>query len=192
MKALFLVLLLIVAAGVAGAQQRRPPESDKATDRGGDKPPDCVATMGALPKDWAGEVYASDGVTLGGSGLKPVLRLWGVQAGELRDRQSGQETRAGMRARAAVEDMLDKGQHKVKCRILRWDRECRAIAQCTVEATPTPIDLGGYLIASGLAYGFHLEEVLPWEPRAGQRYAGAETEARKAGRGLWPAWLGEK
>ena len=188
MRILSLTLLLVSAAGVADAQQRRPPESDKSTDR----PPDCAVATGALPKEWAGEAYAIDGVTLAGTGLKPPLRLWGVQAGELRDRQSGQETVTGMRARAALEDMLDKGNHKVKCRIARWDRECRIVAQCLVEATPAPIDLGGYLIASGLAYGFHLEEALPWEPRAGQRYAGAETEARKAGRGLWPAWLGEK
>jgi endonuclease YncB( thermonuclease family) len=188
MKVLLLACLLALAASAAEAQQRRPPEPDKATD----KPPDCAASMGVLPKDWNGEAYAIDGVTLGGTGLKPPLRLWGVQTGELRDRQSGQETVVGMRARAALEDMLDKGSHKVKCRTMRWDRECRAVAQCMVESSPTPIDLGGYLISSGLAYGFHLEEALPWEPRAGQRYAGAEAEARKAARGLWPVWLGEK
>ena len=44
---------------------------------------------------------------------------------------------------------------------------------------------------AGLAYGFELD-VLPWEQRAGQRYADAEFEARKARRGLWPMWLGEK
>ena len=188
MKVLLLACLLALTASAADAQQRRPPEPGKAAD----KPPDCAASMGVLPKDWNGEAYAIDGVTLGGTGLKPPLRLWGVQTGELRDRQSGQETVAGMRARAALEDMLDKGSHKVKCRTMRWDRECRAVAQCMVESSPTPIDLGGYLISSGLAYGFHLEEALPWEPRAGQRYAGAEAEARKAARGLWPVWLGEK
>ncbi len=189
MKALFLALLFLAAAGPADAQQRKPPPE---TDKGADKPPDCAATMGVLPKDWTGEAYALDGVTLGGVGLKPPLRLWGLQAAELRDRQSGRETVAGMRARAALEDMLDKGGHKVKCRTARWDRECRVVVQCMVEVTPAPIDLGGYLIASGLAWGSHLEEALPWEPRAGQRYAGAEAEARKAGRGLWPVWLGEK
>lgn len=172
--ALFLVLL--VACGAAHAQQRP------------DKPAEC----GPLPKDWSGEAYALDGVTLGGLGLKPQLRLWGLQAGELRDRQSGQETVAGMQARAAIEDMLEKSDHKVKCRPLRWDRDCRIVAQCMVDASPSPIDLGGYLLASGMAYGFHLEETLPWEPRASQRYAGAEAEARKAKRGLWPVWLGDK
>ncbi|MDP1750022.1 MAG: thermonuclease family protein [Reyranella sp.] len=185
---LVLVLVLAVATGSADAQPRRPADGDK----GSDKPVDCVATLGALPKEWMGEAFAIDGITLGGAGLKPRLRLWGVQAGELRDRQSGQETVAGMRARAALEDMLDKAEHKVKCRAVRWDRDCHVVAQCTVEASPAPLDLGGYMIASGMAYGFRLEEVLPWEPRASQRYAGAEAEARKAKRGLWPVWLGEK
>ncbi len=185
---LAIVLVLVAATGTADAQQRRPPDSDK----GSDKPTDCTAALGALPKEWQGEAFAIDGITLGGAGLKPQLRLWGVQTGELRDRQSGLETIAGMRARAALEDMLEKAEHKVKCRAARWDRDCHVVAQCTVEAAPAPLDLGGYMIASGLAYGFRLEEVLPWEPRASQRYAGAEAEARKARRGLWPIWLGEK
>jgi endonuclease YncB( thermonuclease family) len=184
-------LLILAMTGSADAQQRRPAETDKGADKVVDKPPDCAA-MGALPKDWSGEAYAVDGDTLGGVGLKPQLRLWGVQAAELRDRQTGRETVAGMRARAALEDMLDKAEHKVKCRSARWDRECRVVAQCTVETGPSPLDLGGYMIASGMAYGFHLDEALPWEARAGQRYAGAEAEARKARRGLWPMWLGEK
>ena len=193
-SALLLTLGLVLAAaiGVAEAQPRRPPDVDKGNDKGNDKTADCAATLGALPKEWLGEAFAVDGITLGGAGLKPQLRLWGVQAGELRDRQSGLESSLGMRARATLEDMLDKADHKVKCRAVRWDRECHVVAQCTVEASPAPLDLGGYMIASGMAYGFRLEEVLPWEPRASQRYAGAEAEARKAKRGLWPAWLGEK
>lgn len=177
---LALAALLAIASNV-GAQQRRPvPDTDKA--------PDC----GALPKEWSGEAYVIDGMTLGGSGLKPSLRLWGIQAAELRDRQSGAETVAGMRVRAALADLLEQAGHKVKCRMVRWDRECRAVAQCLAETSPAPLDLGGYLLASGLAYAVHLDEALPWEARAGQRYAGAEAEARKAKRGLWPVWLGEK
>lgn len=187
--ALLLALLLLAAASTASAQQRRPPsppEPEKADKA--EKPGEC----GALPKDWSGEAYARDGITLGGVGLKPQIRLWGLQAGELRDRHTGLETVSGMQARAALEDMLEKSEHKVKCRPARWDRECRLVAQCMVETAPTPIDLGGYMLASGMAYGFNLDEALPWEPRASQRYAGAEADARKAKRGLWPVWLGEK
>ena len=189
---LVLALAVVAMAGAADAQTRRPPDSDKSGDKSTEKPGDCSATFGALPKEWLGEAFAVDGTTLGGAGLKPQIRLWGAQAGELRDRQTGQETAAGMRARAALEDMLEKAEHKAKCRPVRWDRDCHVVAQCTVESTPAPIDLGGYMIASGMAYGYRLEEVLPWEPRASQRYAGAEAEARKARRGLWPAWLGDK
>jgi endonuclease YncB( thermonuclease family) len=48
------------------------------------------------------------------------------------------------------------------------------------------------MIAGGMAYGFELDDALPWESRAGQRYADAEFEARKGRRGLWPAWLGDQ
>ena len=44
----------------------------------------------------------------------------------------------------------------------------------------------------GMAYGFSLDETLPWEARASQRYATAEAEARKRRQGLWKEWLGEK
>jgi endonuclease YncB( thermonuclease family) len=43
-----------------------------------------------------------------------------------------------------------------------------------------------------MAYGFSLDETLPWETRASQRYATAEAEARKQRQGLWKEWLGEK
>jgi endonuclease YncB( thermonuclease family) len=190
MKAIsFALLFFLAAAGTGGAQQRKTAaEPDKVADR----PTDCVAAKGTLPKEWTGEAYAVDGITLGGVGLKPQLRLWGLQTAELRDKQSGQETVAGMRARATLEDMLDKVEHKVKCQSARWDHECRVVAQCTVEGGPARLDLGGYMIASGMAWGFHLDEMLAWEPRASQRYAGSEAEARKAKRGLWPLWLGEK
>ena len=44
----------------------------------------------------------------------------------------------------------------------------------------------------GMDATFSLEETLSWEPKASQRYADAEFEARKQRRGLWPVWLGER
>jgi hypothetical protein len=38
----------------------------------------------------------------------------------------------------------------------------------------------------------NLDETLPWEPRASQRYATAEAEVRKQWRGYGKEWLGEK
>mgnify|MGYP000435075824 CR=1 FL=1 len=42
------------------------------------------------------------------------------------------------------------------------------------------------MLASGVVYGHELDEPLSWEPRAAQRYADAEYEARKARKGSWP------
>jgi endonuclease YncB( thermonuclease family) len=152
--------------------------------------PDCTAQMGALPTSWDGQAFAIDGHTLGGIGLKPHLRIWGIQAPELRD-AANVERVAGMRARATLEDLLERADHKVRCRLARFDRSCRVVAQCSLDDGKGG-DLGGALIAAGMAYGLSLNEALPWEPRAGQRYATGEAEARKQRRGLWPEWLGEK
>jgi len=181
---LMLALALSAVAADAGAQSRKPPSPEaKETS----KPAECAA-MGELPKAWDGQAFAIDGQTLGGTGLKAHLRLWGIQAPELRD-TTRVESVPGMRARAFLADLLAKADHKVKCRPAHFDRECRIVAQCSVGDQG---DLGGSMIAGGMAYGFELDEALPWETRAGQRYADAEFEARKGRRGLWPAWLGDQ
>jgi endonuclease YncB( thermonuclease family) len=186
MKRLALAALSIaLAAAAAQAQTAKPPAKPAATPPSG-----CSASHGALPQTWSGQAFALDGETLGGNGLKTPLRLWGVQAPALRDAQRV-ETVPGMRARAALEDLLSRADHKVKCRIARYDSECRLVAQCALDEAQ-PIDLGGAMLASGVVYGHELDEPLSWEPRAAQRYADAEYEARKARKGSWPHWLGEK
>lgn len=177
----FLLAVAIVAS--ASAQQRKPPVPEA-------KASDCTATVGELPKTWDGQVFAIDGATLSATGLKTHLRIWGIQAPELRDAARA-ESVPGMRARAFLADLLAKADHKVRCRPARFDRECRIVAQCGVGDPGTPSDLGGSMIAGGMAYGFDLADGLPWESRAGQRYADAEAEARKARKGLWPIWLGD-
>lgn len=182
---LFLLAALFLVQPAAG-QQRPPP---------GPTPRNCAAQQGALPKTWTGRAFAVDGHTLAGLGLRPRLRLWGIQAAELRDRQSGQETSAGMRARAALEDLLDAGDRRVSCQALKWDSDCRLVAQCTITAEiPTGTkeaahDLGLRLIEDGLAYGYDLDEALPWDDAASDRYAHYEALARQAHKGLWPGWL---
>ena len=192
MKAASIVLLLAVVIALAAealAQQSKRPPPPPPPPADPDRP-DCTS-MGALHEAWSGAAYAIDGDTLVGVGLKPPIRLWGIQAPELRD-SAKNNTVPGMRARAALEDLLGKSDHKLRCRVARFDRECRVIAQCSLDAGADSIDVGGAMIASGMAYGYLLAETLPWEPKASQRYADAEFEARKARRGLWPAWLGEK
>lgn len=173
---------LLLPASTQAQSQRRAPA---------DPPPSECTAQGALPKEWSGVAYPIDGDTLAGVGLKPHIRLWGIQAPELLD-QSKAESVAGMRARAALADLLSGSDHKISCRIQKFDRECHVVAHCTLHDGVMPIDLGGALIASGMAYGAHLDETLPWEPKASQRYSTAEFEARKNKRGLWPTWLGAK
>jgi endonuclease YncB( thermonuclease family) len=179
-------LALLVLIGTTAVANAKPPPKAAA------EPPaaECAAA-GPLPAAWSGQAYAIDANTLGGVGLKPHIRLWGIQAPELRG-AAKEETVAGMRARATLEDLLSKSDHKLKCRIAKFDGECRVVAQCSLDAGADSIDVAGAMIASGMAYGFDLDEALSWEPKASQRYADAEFEARKAKRGLWPVWLGDR
>jgi len=177
-----LAVLLALAFAVPGAAQQR-------------KPANCGA-QGTPPKSWEGEAYALAGDRLGGIGLKPQIRLWGIRAPALRA-PDGDERVAGMRSRAALEDLLAAGDHRVSCRAVGWDDKCRLLAQCTVAAAmpagtpPAPHDLALRLLEDGLAYGFHLEAALPWDKDASARYSHYEAIARQARKGLWPVWVGE-
>lgn len=181
----FVLFLLAATTAATNAQQPRRTPAEAAEPAKAE-----CGQQGDLAKAWQGQAFAINGNTLAGVGLKPRLRIWGIQVAELRDKQTGQETVPGMRARAALDDLLAKSDHKLKCRPVRFDRSCHMVAQCSLD-DPQAGDVGGALIAAGMAYGFELD-ALPWEQRAGQRYADAEFEARKARRGLWPMWLGEK
>jgi endonuclease YncB( thermonuclease family) len=184
MKAV-LALLLAVAASPAMAQM-----SGSMTGSG--TPANCTAAMGELPKTWEGRAYAVSGDTLAGVGLKPALRLWGIQAPEI------VQGVPGMRARAALEDMLASGDRKVSCRATGWDRGCRAVAQCTIAAEwpagskAQPHDLALRLIEDGFAFGFGLDSPPPWDKDAGEKIAHFEALSRQARKGLWPDWLGER
>jgi endonuclease YncB( thermonuclease family) len=90
------------------------------------------------------------------------------------------------------------GGRRVSCRALKWDRSCRVVASCTVTAEipagtkAQPHDLALQLLEAGLGYGSQLDETLPWDDAAGERYGHYEQLARQARAGLWPLWLGEK
>jgi endonuclease YncB( thermonuclease family) len=172
MKALIWLAVFVATAGPVAAQ----------------------TNCGQLPKSWEGQAYAVSGDTLGGVDLKPRIRLWGIRAPEL----GGEPSVPGMRARAALEDMLASGEHRVSCRMVAWDRECRATAQCTVSAEwpagskAQPHDLALRLVEDGFAYGFGLELPPPWDKDASAKIAHFETLSRQARKGLWPDWLGER
>jgi endonuclease YncB( thermonuclease family) len=181
MKLLTSLLVTMAIAGVAMAQERRQ---------------DCNR-QGPMPKTWEGLAFATDGDSLAGIGLKPPLRLWGMRAPQLRDKDE-QETVPGMRARAALEDMLTASDHNVSCRIHGWDGVCRLVAQCAITAEwPTGSkaqshDLALRLVEDGLAYGFGLDDALAWDKDASAKIAHFEALARQARKGLWPIWLGDR
>jgi endonuclease YncB( thermonuclease family) len=159
----------------AAAHQVRQPNKLPAAD--------CIAQQGELPKTWEGQAFAIDGDTIAGVGLKPHIRLWGIQAPELRD-AAKVEWAPGMRARAALEDMLALADHRVSCKVAKFDRYCRLVAQCTITAeiptgtAPAPHDPALRLVEDGLAYGFYLEDALPRDREASARYAHFEAIAR--------------
>ena len=170
-------------AADASAQQRKPPAGAEA------KSSECSASLGELPKAWDGQAFAIDGHTLGGVGLKRICASGASRRPSCATHRV--ESVPGMRARAFLADLLAKADHKVKCRPARFDRECRIVAQCSVAdpagARPRRLDdrrRHGLWLRSrrGAALGI----------RAGQRYADAEFEARKARKGLWPVWLGDQ
>jgi endonuclease YncB( thermonuclease family) len=151
-------------------------------------------SCGELPKVWEGQAYAVSGDTLAGIGLKQRIGLWGLKAPEI----GNPESVRGMRARAALEDMLVTADHKVSCRFVAWAGGCRALAQCTINAAwpagsaPQPHDIGQRLIEDGMAYGFDLTNVPAWDKDAAEKMAHFEALARQARKGLWPDWLGEQ
>jgi endonuclease YncB( thermonuclease family) len=171
MKALAGLAVLLATAGSAAAQ----------------------TNCGDLPRSWEGQAYAASGDTLGGMDLKSPIRLWGIRAPEL----AADPSMPAMRARAALADMLMSGGNRVSCRMTGWDRECRAVAQCTIAAEwpagskAQPHDLALRVIEDGFAWGFGLDTPPIWDKDASGKMAHFETLSRQARKGLWPHWLGE-
>jgi len=184
------VMLTALLVGCAAPAAAQTPSSMGGTG----SPANCAAAMGALPKSWEGLAYAVSGDTLAGAGLKPRIRLWGIRAPEM----ANEPGVPAMRARAALEDMLVSGEHRISCRMSGWDRTCAAVAQCTVTVSwPTgsaaqPHDLALRVIEDGFAYGFELGSPPEWDKDASAKIAHFEAISRQARKGLWPDWLGER
>ena len=176
MRALLPLAVLVLCTGPAAAQIH------------------CNAKMGDLPESWEGSAYAVSGDTMAGVGLKPHIALWGIRAPEMGNEPSV----PAMRARAALEDMLIVGGHRVSCRMTAFDQHCRAVAQCTVTVEwPTgskaqPHDLALRLVEDGFAHGSGLGSPPAWDMDASEKVAHFEAISRQARKGLWPEWLGER
>jgi endonuclease YncB( thermonuclease family) len=140
-----------------------------------------------LPDAFEGMAFTGDGDTIYGVNFKPGIRLWGMNAPELRDAAKA-ETVPGMRARSLVDDLLAEAKHQVRCEPIEWDGYCRVVATCT---TAKGVDLTMATLQAGLAYGFYLSKHPALMERA-LAYSDAEVASRKARIGLWPQWQGEK
>jgi endonuclease YncB( thermonuclease family) len=187
------------AAGQSGRPVATPPTAEAA----GELPPACRDKP--VPSPFDAQAYPLDGNTVAVLGGGPHIRLWGIQAPELRDKDR-QETVPGMRARAALDALLLTGAHKVRIAPAKWDRQCRLVAIVTVTPeipmshpgtegarTPTPlvaVDAGLTMLFKGFAYGFSLDDAISGQPGLNESYAQAEASARKRLEGLWPIWLG--
>lgn len=150
-------------------------------------PPKTAKECGPLPAAFEGVGFVDDGDTISVVGVRPGIRLWGLNAAELRDHQRA-ETMAGMKARALVADLLAAADNKVRCEPIEWDKYCRVVSTCL---TGTGVDLTMAALKAGLAYGFYLAKH-PQNVDTALAYSRAETEARRERRGLWPVWMGEK
>lgn len=138
-----------------------------------------------VPERIEGRAFAVDGDTLSLPG-RPRLRLWGIQAPELRDTTTRQETGPGSRARAVLADLLDAAP-AVHCTPTKWDRYCRLVAVCRAAG----LDLGEQMLAAGMAYTAWLDDPPGRTGIDPAAYAAAEAAARKDRRGLWKVWLRE-
>lgn len=101
------------------------------------------------------------------------IRLHAVDAPEAGQRctlPDGSDWRCGRDAALALADRI--GQAPVSCEVLDTDRYGRAVARCIQRRT----DLGRWLVKKGWAVAYR---------QYGADYAGAEDQAREAGRGIW-------
>jgi endonuclease YncB( thermonuclease family) len=159
--------------------------------------PDCADKP--LPAAAEGEAFSIDGDTIAVTGLKPHIRLWGIQAAELRVKPAigatGVESVPGMIGRAALEDTLADVDHRISYEPLKWDRYCRIVGRVWIKPTRADgdkIDVSQVMLTKGAAYGFWLDDTVPGHPELGRNYAALEAFARKGRVGLWKDWLGEK
>jgi endonuclease YncB( thermonuclease family) len=119
----------------------------------------------------AGDVHAADGDSLRLGAVQ--VRLFGIDAPEARQRCVGADGVPWACGRAAAERLqeLVAGQ-PVRCRPRDRDRYGRLVSVCTAGG----IDLGGQLVAEGLARAY---------AQFSEDYVAVEAEARAARLGLW-------
>lgn len=175
LRALMIALLLAQSFATAAVAQQR----------------DCKE----LPQTITGKAWAIDGDTLAmiADGRRtPDIRLFGIQAPELRDKATGLESREGMRSRAALDDLLAEAGNGATCTAIEWDRYCRVVAWCAVVIAPAqgPTNISVAMLERGQSYVFTAYALRPPQGEEIATLIAAERSARRERRGLWREWLG--
>jgi len=126
----------------------------------------------AFANDFVGQASVIDGDTLEIRGTR--IRLWGVDAPESSQLCRGADSNL-YRCGAAAANDLDTfiARRPVNCTRVSEDQYGRSVATCSVGGT----DLGEWLVRNGLA--------LDWPQYSKGRYAAAEHDADRSGRGMW-------
>ncbi len=133
-----------------------------------------LLSSGALADNFVGQASVIDGDTLEIHGTH--IRLWGIDAPEssqlCRDSDSNLY-RCGANAANDLDTFI--ARRPVNCKRVSEDQYGRSVATCSVGG----IDLGEWLVRNGLA--------LDWPRYSKGRYAAAERDADRSGRGYGQA-----
>src|SRR5215469_15221586 len=131
-----------------------------------------LSSNAAWADNFVGQASIIDGDTLEIHGTR--IRLWGVDAPESSQLCRGEDSlqyRCGAKAANDLDTYIDR--RPVNCVPLNLDQYGRTVATCSVSGT----DLGEWLVRNGLA--------LDWPQYSRGRYAAAERDADRSGRGMW-------
>ena len=131
-----------------------------------------LLSSGALADDFVGQASVVDGDTLEIHGIR--IRLWSIDAPESSQHCRGEDSlqyRCGAQAANDLDAFI--ARRPVNCSPLSLDPYGRTVATCSVGGT----DLGEWLVRNGLA--------LDWPQYSKGRYAAAERDADRSGRGMW-------
>ena len=126
----------------------------------------------ARSDDLIGQASVIDGDTLEIHGTR--IRLWGVDAPESSQLCRGADSnlyRCGARAANDLDGFI--ARRPVSCAPVSEDQYGRTVAACAVGGA----DLGEWLVRNGLA--------LDWPQYSKGKYAAAEHDADRSGRGMW-------
>jgi endonuclease YncB( thermonuclease family) len=139
-----------------------------------------VVLMGGLAQadggDIVGQASVIDGDTIEIHGQR--IRLWGIDAPEsdqLCRNDDSDPYQCGRAAATALAGLLYAVPRPVTCALTGSDQYGRAVAVCSL-GQPGP-DIGQWLVANGHA--------LDWPRYSKGKYEGPQSEAEKAGRGMW-------